>query len=608
MKRLFIIFGALALALGVQAQKNQHSNYIGLNFGGGMNTLRYDPVDGKWNPKLGFLGEVKYMHFFGKHFGVGLGAQFNMANSQASYDFREVTKGLVHPANNLQYESRTGYFGWKESQQEMMLGVPIELLFRVPMGQRWFFLLGVGAQLDIPMKGDFKADEGSYEVRGYFPSTGVEYYTDLANGYDFRDYGFDSYNADEKGDIKNLKSIGISVIADLGINFAMSNHWGIYLGVYGGYGITNLIDEASSDPMLVAPNGTAQVNSYNGVVTSNQVDEVHLVNAGAKIGINFGWRCRAAQTDESKAPAQVVVYEKPKPVEPEVKPEPEPEVDEAALRAAEAAAAEARCNERRRNDPDMAMASANIDADIDEAEQFTLLASDAHGNNAVAAARAKAAEAKEANKNGQYCKAYDLFKEAYANIADAYTADARAYASRKHLEQANRAAASASTYAAAAHNGDLAGAMAAIRNTKLQAEIARDAQEVKPEPTEKSFDRASIRSMLNQINVAVLFDFGKTEPLIDPAADATITALCKAMAGDSRIQVTITGHTDNVGNPERNKEFGLRRAEALKAVMVKRGAPAESIETASKGQDEPVVDNETDEHRQQNRRAIITLK
>ena len=44
---------------------NQHSNYIGFNVGGGMNTLMYNPADGTWNPKLGFLGELKYMHFFG---------------------------------------------------------------------------------------------------------------------------------------------------------------------------------------------------------------------------------------------------------------------------------------------------------------------------------------------------------------------------------------------------------------------------------------------------------------------------------------------------------------------------------------------------------------
>ena len=67
MKRIFILFGLLALTIGSQAQMNQHSNYIALNGGGGLNTLMYKPTDGTWNPKLGFLGELKYMHFFGKN-------------------------------------------------------------------------------------------------------------------------------------------------------------------------------------------------------------------------------------------------------------------------------------------------------------------------------------------------------------------------------------------------------------------------------------------------------------------------------------------------------------------------------------------------------------
>ena len=90
MKRIFIFFGVLALAIGGQAQMNQHSNYIGLNVGGGLNTLMYNPTNGTWNPKLGFLGELKYMHFFGKNFGLGIGAQFNYARSGATFNWPEM--------------------------------------------------------------------------------------------------------------------------------------------------------------------------------------------------------------------------------------------------------------------------------------------------------------------------------------------------------------------------------------------------------------------------------------------------------------------------------------------------------------------------------------
>ena len=62
MKRISIIFATLLFSVATHAQVNEHSNYVGLNLGGGMNTLSYKSADGDWSPKLGFLAEVKYIH------------------------------------------------------------------------------------------------------------------------------------------------------------------------------------------------------------------------------------------------------------------------------------------------------------------------------------------------------------------------------------------------------------------------------------------------------------------------------------------------------------------------------------------------------------------
>ena len=614
MKRIFIFFGLLAFAVGGQAQMNQHSNVIGFNAGGGLNTLMYSPTDGTWNPKIGFLGELKYAHFFGDHFGVGFGVQFNYARAAATFNFRELTQGLIHPANPAAglYESRTGYHDWKETQTAMLLSIPVEFYWRANLTERWLFLFGFGAQFDLPMKSEFKADEGSYELRGYFQATGVEY-------RNLPSYGFTVYNANEEGDIKDLKKFGISLIADLGFNYAMNNHWGLYLGLYGGYGITNLLDKNSVEPMLDAPSGTTNVNTYNGVINSVQTDEVHLFNVGAKIGLNFGWSC-SSSADKDNKKAEIVSYEPTKPVEAkpvEAKPaEEKPVVDEATRAAEEAAAKEARRNARLMNNPDLAAALANIDADLADAERAANESGDPSAKATVANAKAKAEQAKAAYNNGQYGKAYDLFNEAYGNIADSYAKDARAYAANGN-NVAKQAAEDAALYAEASRNGDLESAMAASRNAKINSEIARGANKgdrgVAPTPAEQQPAQATvsggdIQKALDRINNAILFAFGSTVPQIEPSTDAALTVLAKAMAADSRIKIEITGHTDNIGSSESNLAFGLRRAEALKDVLVKRGAPAKNISVATKGEDEPVVENDTDEHRHQNRRAEIKLK
>lgn len=720
MKRIFILFGVLTLAFTSQAQMNQHSNYIGLNAGGGLNTLMYSPNDGSWNAKLGFLGELKYMHFFGEHFGLGFGVQFDYARAGATYNFREITTGLVHPVNNLSYESRTGFHDWKESQTAMILSVPVEFYWRAPMGERWFFLCGLGAQLDMPMKGEFKADDGTYEVRGYFPATNVEY-SNLPS------YGFTVYNADEKGDVKDLKKIGVSIIADLGVNYAMNNHWGLYFGLYGGYGLTNLLDKNSEEPMLDAPSGTTTVNAYNGVINSKQVDKVHLLNVGAKIGINFGWDCHATKGGNAgdNVAGALVPYDNNGYTT--------NEEDEAAQAAEEAAAKEARRNARMMNNPDMATALASIDADLAEAEQAADESGDPNAKAAVAAAKKAAADAKAAHKSGQYGKAYDLLNEAYGDIADSYADNGRSYADKKPSEVSNKAAEDAALYAEASHKDGLDCAMASSRNAKINSEIARDADKpergtaaynephvaskladdaiamagksgskpamtdgkdasgkayrgnlpesyaaaaksfaesaetcadknnaeaqtavkeakayaseaneaarmgntaaayraavkardaayracgITPEPVDtdkpagqqKPADRAHLQSLLDMINATVHFEFAKTEPQFDAATDLAINTLCAAMATDNSVKVLVTGHTDNIGSAAGNMTYGQKRAEALKALMVKRGAPAANISTTSKGEEEPVVENDTDEHRYQNRRAVVTLK
>ena len=80
------------------------------------------------------------------------------------------------------------------------------------------------------------------------------------------------------------------------------------------------------------------------------------------------------------------------------------------------------------------------------------------------------------------------------------------------------------------------------------------------------------------------------------------------MKADQNLKVTVYGHTDNTGSHAVNMKYGQKRADALKEYMVKLGAPAKSINTVSKGPDEPIADNETAEGRAKNRRATVELK
>src|ERR1041385_380802 len=69
----------------------------------------------------------------------------------------------------------------------------------------------------------------------------------------------------------------------------------------------------------------------------------------------------------------------------------------------------------------------------------------------------------------------------------------------------------------------------------------------------------------------------------------------------------VTGHTDYVGGGAYNDKRALKRAEAVKAFLVKYGAGPDQITTAGDGKRSPEVDNRTKEGRFMNRRVVLSV-
>jgi len=73
-------------------------------------------------------------------------------------------------------------------------------------------------------------------------------------------------------------------------------------------------------------------------------------------------------------------------------------------------------------------------------------------------------------------------------------------------------------------------------------------------------------------------------------------------------RVKVTGNTDYVGGAAYNDKLALKRAEAVKAFLVKYGASADQITTAGDGKRTPEVDNRTKEGRFMNRRVVMEVR
>jgi OOP family OmpA-OmpF porin len=104
----------------------------------------------------------------------------------------------------------------------------------------------------------------------------------------------------------------------------------------------------------------------------------------------------------------------------------------------------------------------------------------------------------------------------------------------------------------------------------------------------------------------VFFDWNKANVTPEAASILdNVVAAAKKM-GDTR--VIATGFTDTSGPADYNTVLSVRRAEAVKAVLVDGGIPSEDITTIGRGQEDPLVPTADGVREPQNRRVQIQFE
>lgn len=107
-----------------------------------------------------------------------------------------------------------------------------------------------------------------------------------------------------------------------------------------------------------------------------------------------------------------------------------------------------------------------------------------------------------------------------------------------------------------------------------------------------------------------LYEFPKNSSVnnnIDTDFDEFAENLKIYFEKNSSDKILINGYTDNSGTLKANLYVGKKRAEFLKSKLIEKGIDKTRIQTSSKGQSNPIADNNTEEGRKQNRRAVITF-
>jgi len=103
----------------------------------------------------------------------------------------------------------------------------------------------------------------------------------------------------------------------------------------------------------------------------------------------------------------------------------------------------------------------------------------------------------------------------------------------------------------------------------------------------------------------VHFDFGKAT--LREESFKQLDELYEYLKWKETCKVEIAGHTDNVGADNENLFLSQKRAETVKAWLVKKGIQPARIIAKGYGANRPVADNTTEEGRQQNRRTEVII-
>ena len=103
----------------------------------------------------------------------------------------------------------------------------------------------------------------------------------------------------------------------------------------------------------------------------------------------------------------------------------------------------------------------------------------------------------------------------------------------------------------------------------------------------------------------ILFPFNSTEIL--PDGKNNLQQLASSLDKYPNSDILIVGHTDSVGTDAYNMDLSQRRAQAASAYLQSLGVPARRLQTAGRGESEPITSNDTDEGRQRNRRVEVAI-
>ncbi|UEG49687.1 DUF5723 family protein [Ferruginibacter lapsinanis] len=127
-------------------------------------------------------------------------------------------------------------------------------------------------------------------------------------------------------------------------------------------------------------------------------------------------------------------------------------------------------------------------------------------------------------------------------------------------------------------------------------------------PAAAASEPAVKKDLIKKVNIAAKgLQFATGKSVILKKSYAALNNVVKVLKADPSLQLSIEGHTDSVGNADKNMQLSIDRANAAKAYFVKKGIDESRITAEGFGAEKPIASNKTAAGRLKNRRVVFTL-
>lgn len=140
---------------------------------------------------------------------------------------------------------------------------------------------------------------------------------------------------------------------------------------------------------------------------------------------------------------------------------------------------------------------------------------------------------------------------------------------------------------------------------RLEAERQRKLEEERKEAERRAAEEKRIA--IEKVAAIVPNDYKFDVVELSDAQKQQLDEVAEVLKKYSDVSVLLTGHTCKIGYKSINMKKGLQRANAAKDYLMEKGVPEQQIQVDSKGELEPIANNNTRAGRAQNRRIEITV-